>query len=171
MKIAFREIPATGLRLEINDVAWFPDEDVRREGPARARIFLRSKGEERVLLTGEMQAAVILTCDRCLEDFRLELAEEFSIDVELLAEADREPVEHHCTEEEMDTMYVAEPQIDVYEVLAQQLFLLMPAKKLCAEGCRGLCPQCGTNLNARDCGCRQEVKSSPFAAALVGLKR
>ena len=29
----------------------------------------------------------------------------------------------------------------------------LPMKPLCSEACRGLCPECGTNLNRNDCGC------------------
>lgn len=169
MKIGFHEIPTTGLELKINDQAWFPDKDIRRAGPVHARVFLRHKGDERVLLTGEIRTAVQLVCDRCLESFERELAEEFSIDVELLAESGREPVEHRCTKEEMDTMYVSRPEIDIYQVLSQQIFLIMPEKKVCTDGCRGLCPQCGENLNIRQCGCRQGLQSSPFGV-LAGLK-
>ena len=31
--------------------------------------------------------------------------------------------------------------------------LSLPEGVLCSEGCRGLCPVCGKNLNDGDCGC------------------
>ena len=38
------------------------------------------------------------------------------------------------------------------------LFLGLPTRDLCREGCRGLCPKCGKNLNEGDCGCdRKEI--------------
>jgi uncharacterized protein len=41
-------------------------------------------------------------------------------------------------------------------------------KPLCAEACRGLCPECGTNLNSVTCSCRHEWVD-PRLAALKGL--
>jgi uncharacterized protein len=40
---------------------------------------------------------------------------------------------------------------------------MIPAKHLCRESCKGLCPRCGANLNEETCECRQDLKSSPFA--------
>ncbi|RKY75804.1 DUF177 domain-containing protein, partial [candidate division KSB1 bacterium] len=31
--------------------------------------------------------------------------------------------------------------------------LEVPAKKLCMEDCKGLCPVCGKNLNTGSCSC------------------
>jgi uncharacterized protein len=39
-------------------------------------------------------------------------------------------------------------------------------RPLCKEDCKGLCPECGVNLNKGDCGCR----SGPLDLRLAGLK-
>jgi uncharacterized protein len=31
-------------------------------------------------------------------------------------------------------------------------------KPLCSDACRGLCPECGTNLNRTECGCKPKWK-------------
>jgi uncharacterized protein len=44
-------------------------------------------------------------------------------------------------------------KIDVAELVRENLLLALPAQPLCDEGCRGLCPRCGTNRNGGTCPC------------------
>jgi len=170
MKVRFAEIPEQGLTLEIHDQAWFPDHDIPRTGPVRARVQLLKKGDERVLLSGEITIPLAMDCDRCLQEFRQTIGHPFRVDLELVDSDIMEAVEHGCGVDEMDMLYLQEPEIDLFQVLAQQVFLLMPTKKICSEECRGLCPRCGANLNKEACRCPADDTSSPFAV-LAGLKR
>lgn len=169
MKIGFGEIPDNGLRLEIHDETWFPDQEIERQGPVKAGVFLERKGLERVLLSGEIETVALLVCDRCLTDFKADLGGKFRIDLELLPDDRLPAAEHECGATEMDVVYLTKPVLDVFELLAQQLFLMMPSKKLCAEECKGLCRHCGANLNVESCRCRQGTENSPFNV-LAGLK-
>ena len=49
-----------------------------------------------------------------------------------------------------------------------QVLLASPVKLICREDCKGLCPQCGTNLNNATCNCQQP--GDPRWAALGELK-
>jgi len=170
MKVRFVEIPAEGLALEIHDQAWFPDHEITRNGPVHARVHLQKKGEDRVLLSGEMAIPLAVDCDRCLQEFSKTISQSFRVDLELVDSDTMEPLEHGCSVSEMDMLYLQEPEIDLFQVLAQQVFLLLPTKKICSEECRGLCPRCGVNLNEETCHCQADDPSSPFAV-LAGLKR
>ncbi|MFA6004686.1 MAG: DUF177 domain-containing protein, partial [Elusimicrobiota bacterium] len=44
--------------------------------------------------------------------------------------------------------------LDASEEVRQALHLALPMNARCQPDCRGLCPQCGNNRNAHDCGCR-----------------
>ncbi len=44
-------------------------------------------------------------------------------------------------------------EIDLSESVRQYSLLALPMKTLCWEGCAGLCPSCGRNLNLGPCGC------------------
>ena len=44
----------------------------------------------------------------------------------------------------------------------------LPTKVLCKDDCRGLCPDCGKDLNLGDCGC-QKKEVDPRLAALADL--
>ena len=68
-------------------------------------------------------------------------------------------------EEDLETSYYRDDQIDLNELLREQFYLALPMKPLCQDGCRGLCPQCGTNLNQGACDCAPEWKDPRLARA------
>ena len=39
------------------------------------------------------------------------------------------------------------------DMAKEQVLLSLPMKSVCRSDCRGLCPQCGGNLNRESCGC------------------
>lgn len=81
-------------------------------------------------------------CDRCLTPF--------TRDYDL-------PFEHIlvATVENEDSDYVLldNYQLDLDELVQGDILLELPYKNLCREDCRGLCPQCGKDLNEGLCGC------------------
>ena len=163
MKVRFGEIPADGLRFEIHDESWFPDRELQRTAPVRSMVVVKRNGSDRVLLEGEIKTTITFGCDRCLENYGMVLDNRFTLDLEFAPNSKLEPAEHECSPAEMDTIYLQEPVIDVFEILQQQVFLMIPEKHLCSDSCEGLCPRCGANLNLESCNCRPELKSSPFA--------
>ena len=54
-------------------------------------------------------------------------------------------------------------------MLREQVILDAPMQPLCREDCRGLCPQCGTNLNTDACACAPAWED-PRLAALKALR-
>ena len=52
--------------------------------------------------------------------------------------------------------------IDIMYVIRQTLALTEDIRFLCAPDCKGLCAQCGRDLNEGPCGCKEE-NLSPFA--------
>jgi uncharacterized protein len=53
--------------------------------------------------------------------------------------------------------------IDLQPLVREFALLEFPIKPLCREDCKGLCTECGQNLNEKDCGHREEI-DSPFLA-------
>lgn len=78
--------------------------------------------------------------------------------------------EREVQDEDLDTSYYRDDQIDLNELLREQFYLELPMKPLCREDCKGLCPQCGTNRNTGTCTCTTEWED-PRLAALKGLVR
>ncbi len=77
--------------------------------------------------------------------------------------------EREIEEDDLETSYYRDDQIDLNELMREQFYLALPMKPLCREDCKGLCAQCGTNLNTGTCDCAP-VWEDPRLAALKALK-
>ena len=58
--------------------------------------------------------------------------------------------------------------LDLTDVLSQYLLTEEPLKVLCRRDCKGLCPECGTDLNSEKCKC-ESLAIDPRWGALAGL--
>jgi uncharacterized protein len=59
-------------------------------------------------------------------------------------------------------------ELDLEPLARDAVLLDLPLAPLCAEDCRGLCPQCGTNWNVTTCAC--VAPSDPRWSVLDGLR-
>lgn len=64
---------------------------------------------------------------------------------------------------DLDITYLSHEYIDLSDVLAEQLQLQIPFQPLCKESCKGICPQCGTDLNLGRCACAKIQNKHPFS--------
>src|ERR1044071_5035682 len=112
------------------------------------------KDKDKFRLVGTVVTELELPCSRCLEPFRLPVAAPFDIRYlpasDLSTEAERE-----VDDEDLETSYYENDAIDLNLLMREQFYLALPMKPLCREDCQGLCPHCGTNLNAGKCECGQ----------------
>ena len=162
MRIRWEEISTGGIFFSVDDDSWAAGQEIVCQGPLRCTVSMKKEGG-RVLLAGAMNLSVVLECDRCLESFVYTLAEEFEVVFELLAEEESVLAsEHFCKSGEPDVVYLAEPVVDVFSVLAQQVYLGLPQKRLCNDKCLGLCPECGADLTRCPCDCARGGEGSPF---------
>jgi uncharacterized protein len=115
-------------------------------GPIRLKIFIDKLGN---LFRFKISVAAMVEqpCDRCLELYRSEISDGIeqiyqlgsndldSDEIEILAE--------NCKE------------IDITKAIHDVFMLNRPMQGLCRDDCRGLCPNCGTNLNIKSCDCHR----------------
>lgn len=98
-------------------------------------------------------------CDRCADD--IERAYSFSLHKILVQKMENE-------DDDYDDYIVVENQVlDLDELVWEEISLFLPAKILCSEECKGLCQNCGKNLNHEECKCPKAV--DPRLAALSDL--
>jgi len=151
----------------------FQPADVAQEGDAYRIVapvlldFDIRKDKDKFRLVGSAKTELELPCSRCLEPFRLLVDAPFDmrfLPATELAEDDEREVQ----DEELDTSYYRDDQIDLNELLREQFYLVLPMKPLCRDECKGLCPQCGTNWNTASCTCTTQWED-PRLAALKGL--
>jgi uncharacterized protein len=103
-------------------------------------------------LVGRVRSALALTCGRCLDDIALPV--DLPFDLLYLPHAENVGEgELEVEDDDMTTAYYRDEQIDLGQLVLEQFYLALPMKPLCRESCRGLCSECGTNLNAGACTC------------------
>jgi uncharacterized protein len=164
----------TRYRQPVNEFArTFKPEEVAGEGDSYRIVapvdlaFEIHKDKDKFRLVGTVTTELELACSRCLEPFRLPVAAPFDLRYlpasEASTEADRE-----VDDEDLETSYYENDAIDLNGLLREQFYLALPMKPLCQDDCRGLCPQCGTNLNTGSCSCAP-VWEDPRLAPLKNL--
>ena len=110
------------------------------------------KDKEKFRLEGTVRTELELSCSRCLEPYRFPIDAAFDQRYLPSSEASTEE-EREIEEDDLETSYYSDEQIDLNVLMREQFYLALPMKPLCTEACRGLCPQCGTNLNTGSCDC------------------
>lgn len=163
MKIAFHEIIAAEVTRPIIDDGWFPHGDIELVEPVGGRLSIRKKDDVQVFVSGRLQALVDLVCDRCCQPVRTKLSADFEYDCIVGKEAPHTGSDAECREDDFCRIYINEPVIDLGEILREQVFLALPVQVLCRLSCKGLCHQCGADLNNEHCSCSSTDLSSPFA--------
>jgi uncharacterized protein len=126
-----------------------------------------TKDDQRFHLDGKVRTTLELTCGRCLEPFRLDVEAPFDLRY-LPKAANTGEGEVEIEEDDLTTAYYTDDIIDLGQLMAEQFHLALPMKPLCDETCRGLCPNCGTNLNVGSCQC-QTTWADPRFAPLKSL--
>jgi len=150
MKIIIPDIPQEGIDVEIQ-------ETIASDGAPfviHARLKIEKMGSE-IMVKGNLKAEVELQCSRCLKKF----AGNVSVPVDVVYR----PVEelkgedhHEITSEELDSDFYAGDELDLVSLLKEQVALNIPMKPLCNDLCRGLCLNCGADLNMSACSCSQK---------------
>ena len=150
MQVKLSDIPAGGLavegeisaeELDVHEVSFSIDY------PVKVGLFVEVV-DNVFIAKGSYSARVECTCDRCLKDFRIESSKsDYLFGKELKASG--------------------EETIDLTECILEDILLGLPMKVLCSADCKGICPQCGADINVGQCGC----KPRPNVTALSELDK
>lgn len=100
-----------------------------------------------VLLSVQADFTYSAPCDRCtaMSDKRMQVAVEHVLVTSL----------NHEDNDEL--LLLEEEKLDLDDLVLTDILLALPSKYLCTEHCKGLCMQCGKNLNTGLCGCRRAI--------------
>jgi len=118
---------------------------LRAAGPVRHRLRVALTCGK-LVVGGSLEMPVRLRCVRCAEFFGARVREEaFECVCEAPAGAE---------------------SVDLTPLVREAILLAFPNFPVCSAKCKGLCPQCGANLNTAACGCKP-----PAASGWGGLDR
>jgi uncharacterized protein len=106
-----------------------------------------------LIVQGKFSADTRLECVRCLREFNFSL----NWDLTDLYAFNKKSIS------ESELLVPDDAHIDLAPLIREYALLEIPISPLHDPNCRGLCPECGQDLNIRDCGHRQDQDDSPFA--------
>jgi uncharacterized protein len=148
------------------------DPDYRVAGPVELTMDVEKASADAFAVKGHVTTRLELSCGRCLDSFEVPVDAAFDLryvpQVENTGEEERE-----ITEDDLATAYYRDGMLDITDLLREQFQLALPMKPLCSEACRGICPQCGTNLNRTECACKpqwEDPRLSPLKSLLTREK-
>ncbi|MCM1026372.1 MAG: DUF177 domain-containing protein [Roseburia sp.] len=118
--------------------------EILRRTPVKFLFTNIEPGKARV--EGSVSLVFRTVCDRCLTE--VETALDLTFDRVVFSP------EIGAEDDEADDLGFMEGyQLDAEAFVYNEIIGSWPAKILCKEDCKGLCPVCGQNRNERDCGC------------------
>lgn len=173
MQVSVDEIGSKGLEL---DHTYTPEDlpvlkQLQEDGtikgftPVECHVRLH-KMAQIIEVSGSAEVTVTMQCSRCLEEQQVDLKVDFHQSyVEQLPQVTEEDGgEVELSAEQMGLELFDGETIDLLDEIQQQIVLALPARPLCTKGCKGLCSECGANLNTGDCHCNDGNISMHFAA-------
>ncbi|QNU68318.1 DUF177 domain-containing protein [Ruminiclostridium herbifermentans] len=93
-------------------------------------------------LSGKLHFEFVADCIRCLKPV------ETAMDIEV-----NEVFGEVFDPDEVDAYIYEGNVVDIEKPLIDNIILALPTKIICSEDCKGLCKNCGANLNFKNCNC------------------
>ncbi len=159
--------------LPMRDALGAPEGDPEA-GEGVADLDLYADGTH-AFAAGTFKGHLIVACSRCVGPVKLVLDETLRVTFMPPGEMPQEEAGDtageegaEVSEEDLDVFAYDGEKIDLEPLFREQFVLAIPYAPLCAEDCKGLCSQCGIDLNTGTCSCEKPI--DPRLAALKGLK-
>lgn len=109
-------------------------------------------------IKGKLNIPYKLSCDRCLTIFN----DVKSIDFDFILTDDDQL--NHDDSDDVIFFPISENEYDLNPLFQELIQLELEMKILCSPNCKGLCTNCGTNLNTQECDCNKEQILSTWDA-------
>ena len=122
-----------------------------------------------IRIEGQLETKIEMACARCLEPVVEEVSRSFDLIYSPLPKSDK-PEEERLKDDDSEIGFFQGEGIFLADVLKEQVLLALPMKLICQSDCRGLCPNCGANLNHEECRCETHA-TDPRMAPLARLKQ
>jgi uncharacterized protein len=108
-----------------------------------------------------------LECSRCLAAYSFRQDEAFSL--VLYPKRPSEDPELELSKDDLDAVYYEDPVVPLAPIAEEWVQMSIPMKPLCSPDCKGLCAECGNDLNLGPCADAHET-IDPRWEALRALK-
>lgn len=140
--------------------------DLRLSGPVAVKGEI-IRVETGFNVRGRILVGAEADCTRCLAYLKKELDVAFDVAYTLSGNAPGDDIQLEVAD--LDSDELAGDGLDLLELVREQIILSRPEQEFCTESCRGLCQECGVNLNLINCNC-SVAGNDPRWSALAELK-
>lgn len=130
--------------------------------PVDALFKVEKQADNVYTLSGNLKVLVETACGRCGKLIPIDLDQHFEY-VLRIEEEPEHSTEYQCSDDDCETLFLAGDVLESNEILAEQVLLAIPLRKLCHDSCKGLCEKCGIDLNHKKCQCGENNENSPFS--------
>lgn len=158
MKIDLKKLSqATTESIPFMDTVDLSEEEIHGKKPFRSLAHYEGEVSNQLgvkRMKGTVKALYSTQCSRCLQP----------LNILLTAEVDTILSDDPSAEEEDDLYVLTGDSVDPAEIFVPALLLEVDMTYLCKADCKGLCPECGHDLNIGDCGCSRHMPDPRFAA-------
>ncbi len=166
------------MKISIKDITSLPDQNKKFTGGCDLQDFsylggdfsidhvepfdvvLSMIGSKKLHITFNTKATVLGLCDRCLSQvsFEVPACVDETVDISEGQVVTNEDIGPYS--------FVDGEDIDVDELILNEILVNFPAKILCQDDCKGICPVCGKNRNLEACNCDDTVLDPRMAQFL-----
>ncbi len=126
--------------LEMSDICFSGTKPFRT--PVKTDVSIENHAGT-VYLKANVEFDFHTSCDRCAVDILKRFNYTFNHILKLA-------VDENCDE---NSIVIENYKLDLDKLLIDDILLETPSKFLCSDDCKGLCLNCGQNLNQGMCGC------------------
>ena len=127
--------------------------------------------EQDIYFAGHLQASLQVDCTRCLKSFPLLVKNKIQVHFIPQVKEKSSGTEVEIKETDIDQEIYKEGRVDLSAPIRDNILLDVPLIRLCNEGCKGICSECGNDLNRNQCECLSEEKRDSRFAVLKTLKK
>ena len=139
------------------DAEIWSDTDLAWSGNVEARFRASLAGTGELVARGSVEGTLAQECRRCLEAVSTPFEGELTL---VFVSEESELGDSGYAFDEGSS------ELDLSDAVREEVLLAVDPYVLCTPECKGLCPQCGTNLNLSKCGCERDFVDP----RLAGLK-
>ena len=143
MKIDIDNVVESGVTITADERSQVYDFDTSLVPPntiISVKVFAQFVAK-RLVVRGQIYTNVHFECSRCLNTFQYHVdIPEYTFD---------------CTAQKGDI-------IDLTDTIREHIIIALPMKPLCSSRCKGICPNCGEDLNSSSCTCSNNIVDERF---------
>ncbi|MDE7014834.1 MAG: DUF177 domain-containing protein [Kineothrix sp.] len=117
-------------------------------------LTLTNLGTNKASIEGKTELTLAMNCDRCLKPVPTKIPLHFVRQVV-------SPDEY--SKEDDGQNFMEGYQLNIDGLIKNECLMDLPVKVLCKPDCKGICMQCGKDLNEGECGCDRFVPDPRMA--------